>query len=46
MFARVIGFALGIVLALGATAVVNPDGKVMDTLSSVAAGGRDKTSKR
>jgi hypothetical protein len=46
MFARIVGVALGIALALGATAVVNPDGKVMDTLSSVSGGGHHKTSKR
>jgi hypothetical protein len=38
MFARIVGFTLGIILALGATAVVNPDGKVMDAVSSVTSG--------
>jgi hypothetical protein len=35
MFARLIGIALGAALAIGATVIVNPDGRIADAVHSV-----------
>ena len=37
MIARIVGATLGLFLALGATVAVNPDGKVAQMVSNVAA---------
>lgn len=46
MFARLVGIALGAALALGATMVVNPDGKVANAVESVTESSQQDAAKR